>query len=80
LLLVLAIEVILGSESYGFHDHILLSQTRDSPNVEGQVSVFIATMNRMAQLILQALGFLPDDTNDSQGDYGGIGTYIRTGI
>jgi hypothetical protein len=31
--------VILGSESCGTHDHILLSQTRDSPNMEGQVPI-----------------------------------------
>jgi hypothetical protein len=33
----LASEVILRSESRGTHDHILLSQIRDSPNQEGQV-------------------------------------------
>jgi hypothetical protein len=37
LLLVLASTVILGSESPGTHDHILLSQIRNSPNLEGQV-------------------------------------------
>jgi hypothetical protein len=41
LLLVLASAVILGSESRGIHDHILLSQIQDSPNLEGQVPVFI---------------------------------------
>jgi hypothetical protein len=45
LLLVLASAVILRSESRGFHNHILLSQIRDSPNVEGQVPVFIFTRN-----------------------------------
>jgi hypothetical protein len=40
LLLVLASAVILGSESRGNHDHILLSEVRDSPNLEGQVPVF----------------------------------------
>jgi hypothetical protein len=33
---------ILMSESRGTHDHILLSQIRDSPNLEGQVPVFIS--------------------------------------
>jgi hypothetical protein len=42
LLLVLASSVILGSESRGTHDHILLSQIRDSPNLGGQVHVFIS--------------------------------------
>jgi hypothetical protein len=36
LLLVLASAVILGSDSRGTHDHILLSQIRDSPNLEGE--------------------------------------------
>jgi hypothetical protein len=35
LLLVLASAVILGSESLGIRHHILLSQIRDSPNLEG---------------------------------------------
>jgi hypothetical protein len=42
LLLVLASAVILGSESRGTRDHILLSQIRDSPNLEGQDPVFIS--------------------------------------
>jgi hypothetical protein len=41
LLLVLASAVILSSESRGTHDHILLSQIRDSPNLEDQVPIFI---------------------------------------
>jgi hypothetical protein len=41
LLLVLAREVILGSESRWTHDHMLLSQIRDSPNIEGQIPAFI---------------------------------------
>jgi hypothetical protein len=40
LLLVLANAVILRSEFCGSHDHILLSQIRDSPNLEGQVPMF----------------------------------------
>jgi hypothetical protein len=40
LLLVLASVVIFGSESRGTRDHNLLSQIRDSPNLEGQVPVF----------------------------------------
>jgi hypothetical protein len=42
LLLALASAVILRSESRGTHDHILLSQIRDSPHLEGQVPVFIS--------------------------------------
>jgi hypothetical protein len=36
LLLVLASALILRSESRGTHDHILLSQIRDSPNLESE--------------------------------------------
>jgi hypothetical protein len=42
LLLVLVSAVILKSEFRGTHEHILLSQIRDSPNLEGQVNVFIS--------------------------------------
>jgi hypothetical protein len=56
LLLGLANAVILGSESHGTRDHILLSQIRDSPNLEGQVPVFISPRDRVAQLYPQALG------------------------
>jgi hypothetical protein len=50
LLLVLASVYILRSESRRTHDHILLSQIRDSPNLEVQVPVFISPRNRLAQL------------------------------
>jgi hypothetical protein len=66
LLLVLASAVILGSQS-GPHDHILLSQIRDSPDLEGQVSVFISPRNRVARLYPQALGSLFVASCDSQG-------------
>jgi hypothetical protein len=52
----LASEVILGSESLGAHDHILLSQIRDSPNLEGHVPVFISPRDMLARLYPQALG------------------------
>jgi hypothetical protein len=54
LLLALASAVILGLESRGIHD-ILLPQIRDSPNLEGQVPVFISPRNRVARLQPQAL-------------------------
>jgi hypothetical protein len=47
-LLVLASAVILTSESRGTHNHILLSQTRDSPNLECQVPVFISSRRRVS--------------------------------
>jgi hypothetical protein len=55
LLLELASAVILGYESLETCDHILLSQVRDSPNLEGEVAVFISPGNRVAQLYPQAL-------------------------
>jgi hypothetical protein len=54
-LLVLAIAVIIRSESRGTHDYILVSQIQDSPNLEGQISEFISPRNRVDQLYPQAL-------------------------
>jgi hypothetical protein len=51
----LASAITLGSESRGTHDHILLHQIRDSPNLEGQVLIFISPRNRVAQLYTQVL-------------------------
>jgi hypothetical protein len=70
LLLAVASAAILGSESLRTRDHILLSQIRDSPNMEGQVPVFICPRNRVAQLYPQALGSIFIASYDSQG-YGG---------
>jgi hypothetical protein len=56
LLLVLTSAVVLGSSGRGLVNHILLSQIRDSPNLDGQVPVFISLRNRVAQLYPQALG------------------------
>jgi hypothetical protein len=42
LLLALASAVILASESRRTHDHILLSQIQDSPNLEGQVPIYMS--------------------------------------
>jgi hypothetical protein len=50
--------VILGCDSHGTHDYILLSQIRDFPNLEGQVAVFISPSNSVAQLYPQALGYV----------------------
>jgi hypothetical protein len=67
LLLVLASTVIHRSDSRGTHDQILLSQIRDSPNLEGQVPVFISPRNRVARLYPQALGSLFVAFYESQG-------------
>jgi hypothetical protein len=50
LLLTLASAVILRPESRGTHDHILLSQIRDSPNMEGQVPISVPPRNKVAPL------------------------------
>jgi hypothetical protein len=54
LLPVLASAVTLRSKSRGTHD-ILLSQIRDSPNLEGQVPAFISPRNRMASSLYSAI-------------------------
>jgi hypothetical protein len=63
---------ILGSESRGTHGHILPSQFRESPNLEGQllVRVYTSLRNRVAPLYFQELGSLFVASYDSQG-YGG---------
>jgi hypothetical protein len=50
LLLVLASAVIPRSESRGTHDHVLLSQITYSPNLKGQIPVFISLRNRVVRL------------------------------
>jgi hypothetical protein len=56
-LLALASASIIGSESRGTHDLILLSQIRDSPNLEGQVPVFITPLEQGAPAIPSGTGF-----------------------
>jgi hypothetical protein len=56
-LLVLSSAVTHKFESRGAHDHILLFQIRDSPNMEGQVPVFIFPRKRVARLYPQTLDF-----------------------
>jgi hypothetical protein len=80
LLLALASAVILRSDSRGTRDYILLSQILDSPNLGGQVPIFISPRNRLAQLYPRALGSLFIPSYDSQGYGGGIRPHLRTGI
>jgi hypothetical protein len=75
LLLVLTSAVILRSESCGTYDHILLSQIRDSPNLEGQVPVFISPRSRVALLYPQVLGAIFVASYDSQGFHTGMRSY-----
>jgi hypothetical protein len=70
--------VILRSGSSGTH-HILLSQIRDSPNLEGEVPIFIAPRDRVARLYPQALGSLFVAPYDSQGYGGGIRQRLHEG-
>jgi hypothetical protein len=76
----LANAVIVRSECRGTHDHILLSQIRHSPNLEGQVPVFISPRNRVVQLYPQALGSLFVASYDSQGYGGGIRPRLHKGV
>jgi hypothetical protein len=72
--------VILKSESCGSHDHILLSQIRDPPNLEGQVSVFKPHRNKVAQLYHQALGSHSVASYDSQGYVEVFRVHLHTGF
>jgi hypothetical protein len=64
--------VILASKSRQTHGHILLSQIRDSPNLEGEGPVFISPSDRVALLYPQARGSLFVASYDSQGHGRGI--------
>jgi hypothetical protein len=77
LMLAFASAVILGSESLGTHDHILLYQIWDSLNLEGHFPVFISSRKRVAQLYPQALGSLFVASYYTQGYGGGIGTGLH---
>jgi hypothetical protein len=79
-MLALASTVIFGSESSGTHDHIFLSQIRDSPILGGHVPLFTSPRNRVAQLYSQALGSLFVVSYDSRGYGGGIRTRLHRGI
>jgi hypothetical protein len=78
LLLALVSEVILRYESLGAHDHILLSQFRESSKLENQGPVYISPTNRVAQLYPQALGSLFVAFYDSQGYGEGIRLRLHT--
>jgi hypothetical protein len=79
LLVLLTSAVILRPESRMIHDLILLSQIRDSPNLEGQVPVFISLRNRFAPLYPQTLASLFAASHDSQDYGGGIRPRLHTG-
>jgi hypothetical protein len=78
LLLVLASAVPLGSESHG--TIFYCPNSWDSPNLEGQVTVFISPRNRVAQIYPRALGSLSVVSYDSQGYGGGILIRLHMGM
>jgi hypothetical protein len=80
LLLVLASTFILGSESRGTPDHILPSQIRDSPNLEGQVPVFIIPQEQDGPFIHPGTGFPFVAPYDTQCYGGGIRTRLHAGF
>jgi hypothetical protein len=80
LLMVLVSPVNLGFESRGIHDLTLLSQIRDSPKLEGQVSIFISPRKRVPELYTQALGSHFVASYHSQGYGGGIRLRLHTGL
>jgi hypothetical protein len=75
----LASAVIFGSEPRGIHDHILLSQIPDSPNLEGHVPVFISPKHMVAKLYPQALRSLFVVSYDLKGYGGGLRTRLHMG-
>jgi hypothetical protein len=56
MLLVLASAIILGSESRGTHYHILLSQIREFPNLEGKVPAFISILQEQGGPVTPEVG------------------------
>jgi hypothetical protein len=75
LLLVFASAVILRSESHGTHDHIILSQIRDS--LEGPGPRIYIPQEQGGPVIPQVLGFLLVASYDSQRYGGGIRPCLR---
>jgi hypothetical protein len=65
LLLGLDSGVFQGSELLGTHNHILLPNFLDSPNLEGQVPVFISPRNRITHLYHQILDLSKSLTYDT---------------
>jgi hypothetical protein len=78
LLLAFASAVILRAESRKTHNHILLSRIRYSPNLEGQVLVFISPRNRVGQLYPVALGSLSFASYGWRGCCGGVRSRLYT--
>jgi hypothetical protein len=70
-----------GSIVYNLHFRVRIpSGSWPSPNLEGQVPVFISPRNRVARLYPQALNSVFVASYDSQGYGGGIRTRLHSGI
>jgi hypothetical protein len=80
LLLVLAAQSRSGLSPAGLKTIFYCPNFWDSPNLEGQVPVFISPRNKVAQIYPRALGSLSVASYDSQGCGGGILTRLHTGI
>jgi hypothetical protein len=79
-LLVLTSAVIFRSKFHGgICGNGILSQIRDSPNLDSQVPIFIFHRNIVVQLYHQALGFVYVTSYTSQGYGGGIQTTCTWG-
>jgi hypothetical protein len=79
LLLVLASAVILRPESRGTHDHILLSQIRDSSTWRAGPRIYIS-QEQGDPVIPQAEGSFFVASYDSQGYGGGIRRRLRNKV
>jgi hypothetical protein len=79
LLLALASAVIFRSGSRGLTTTLYCLRF-ETPNLEGQVPVFISPRNRMARLYPQALGSLFVASYGSQGYGEGIRPRLHTGL
>jgi hypothetical protein len=79
LLLALARAIILRFKFHRTHDHILLSQIRDSPKLQDQAPILMSPRNRVVQLHPQALGSFFVASYDSQGCSGGIRPSLHAG-
>jgi hypothetical protein len=66
--------------SAGLDDQFLLSQVPDSPNLEGQVHIFISPRDRVAWLYPEALDSLFVISSGLQGYGGVIQPHLYVGI
>jgi hypothetical protein len=69
--------VILASKSHETHDRFLLSQIRDSLNLEGQVSIFVLSRNWSPSYTPSYWVHFSVASYDSQGYGGGIRTPLH---